>query len=93
MLNNELSIKHHESKVVTVKEEIKNRAWIDKATYISMYKESIDNPEKFWAEQAKIIDWIKPFTKVKNTNFEGQPSIKWFEDGQLNISANCIDRL
>jgi acetyl-CoA synthetase len=53
----------------------------------------VHNPDGFWAEQAKRIDWIKPFTKVKNTTFEyPNVSIKWFEDGVLNISANCIDR-
>ena len=58
-----------------------------------MYRQSIDDPNGFWAEQAKRIDWIKPFTKVKNTSFEyPNVSIKWFEDGALNISANCIDR-
>ena len=58
-----------------------------------MYAASIDNPDEFWAEQAKRLDWIKPFTKVKNTSFSYPDiSIKWFEDGVLNVSANCIDR-
>ncbi len=55
-------------------------------------KRSIEDPEGFWAEQAKRIDWIKPFTKVKNTSFSGDVTIKWFEDGTLNASANCLDR-
>ncbi len=51
------------------------------------------NPNKFWGEQAKCVDWIKPFTKVKNTSFApDNVSIKWFEDGTLNIAYNCIDR-
>ncbi|MEQ9691279.1 MAG: acetate--CoA ligase, partial [Bauldia litoralis] len=51
------------------------------------------DPDGFWAEQAKSLDWIKPFTKVKNTSFDAPGvSIKWFEDGELNVSANCTDR-
>jgi hypothetical protein len=58
-----------------------------------MYAASIADPEAFWAEHGKRIDWIKPFTKVKNTSFEfGNVDIKWFEDGTLNVSANCVDR-
>ena len=61
--------------------------------YKSMYAESVSNPEAFWAEHGKRIDWIKPYTKVKNTSFApGAVDIKWFEDGTLNVSANCIDR-
>ncbi len=58
-----------------------------------MYKRSIDDPEGFWAEHGKRVDWIKPFTKVKNVSYDKDNlSIKWFEDGTLNVSANCIDR-
>ncbi|HEV2674876.1 MAG TPA: acetate--CoA ligase [Aliidongia sp.] len=64
----------------------------DAAAYDRMYRRSVEEPDAFWAEQGKIVDWIKPFTKVKNTNFAGDVSIKWFEDGVLNASANCIDR-
>ncbi|MFD1193959.1 acetate--CoA ligase [Seohaeicola saemankumensis] len=61
--------------------------------YKAMYAESVSNPEGFWAEHGKRIDWIKPYTKVKNTSFApGAVDIKWFEDGTLNVSANCIDR-
>jgi len=61
--------------------------------YKAMYDASINDPEAFWAEHGKRIDWIKPFTKVKNTDFTlGKVDIKWFEDGTLNVSANCIDR-
>ena len=66
---------------------------VDAAAYQSMYAASISDPDAFWAEQAQRIDWITPFTKVKNVDFTlGQVSIKWFEDGVLNVSANCIDR-
>ncbi len=68
-------------------------AHIDAAAYDKMYAHSIDDPEGFWAEHGKRIDWIKPFTKVKDVNFDyGDVSIKWFEDGTLNVAANCIDR-
>ena len=61
--------------------------------YQTMYKESIDDPNTFWAEHGQRIDWIKAFTKVKNTSYDKDNlSIKWFEDGTLNVSANCIDR-
>ncbi|MBV0912314.1 acetate--CoA ligase [Anianabacter salinae] len=69
------------------------KAHIDAATYDQMYARSIDDPEGFWSEHAQRIDWIKPFTKVKDVNFDyGDVSIKWFEDGTLNVAANCIDR-
>ena len=69
------------------------RAHADAAKYGSMYASSASTPDAFWAEHGKRIDWIKPFTKVKNTSFEpGKVSIKWFEDGTTNVSMNCIDR-
>ena len=70
----------------------KKDALIDNETYLKWYKESVKNPEKFWARHGKRIDWMKPYTKVKNTSFDGKVSIKWFEDGQTNVSVNCIDR-
>ena len=61
--------------------------------YKEMYLVSVEDPEGFWAQEGKRIDWITPFTKVRNTDFTlGQVSIKWFEDGVLNVSANCVDR-
>lgn len=92
MSNSDSGLKHNDNLIVPVKAEIKSRAWIDAQSYKEMYKESIENPDKFWSEQAKTLDWISPFTKVKETSFEGDPDIKWFEDGQLNVSSNCIDR-
>lgn len=74
-------------------EDFTAKAHADKATYDAMYKASIDDPETFWAEHGKRVDWIKPFTKVKNTSFApGNIDIRWFEDGSLNVAANCIDR-
>ncbi len=74
-------------------EDFAAKAHADAARYDEMYAASITDPEAFWAEQGQRIDWMKPFTKVKNTTFEhGSVSIKWYEDGELNVSANCIDR-
>jgi acetyl-CoA synthetase len=68
-------------------------ALIDNAKYKEMYRASVDDPEAFWGEQGKRLDWIKPYTKVKNTSFAyDNVSINWFEDGTLNVAANCIDR-
>ena len=75
-----------------VKSAWKKHALIDNDTYEKWYKQSVKNPEKFWAKHGKRIDWFKPFTKVKNTSFDGKVSIKWFEDGVTNVSYNCVDR-
>ena len=65
----------------------------DKATYEAMYEASVADPEAFWGEHGKRIDWIKPYSTVKNTSFApGNIDIRWYEDGTLNVSANCIDR-
>jgi len=78
---------------VKVSKEWKERAFIDKDEYEKLYEKSIEKPDKFWGKQAERIDWIKPFTKVKNATFEyPDVSIKWYEDGTLNVAANCIDR-
>jgi acetyl-CoA synthetase len=60
--------------------------------YHRLYAQSVEDPDGFWGEAGKRLDWIRPYTKVKNTTFTGAVSIKWFEDGILNASANCIDR-
>jgi acetyl-CoA synthetase len=70
----------------------KKRALIDNETYLKWYKDSVKDPDKFWAKHGKRIDWFKPYTKVKNTRFQGKVLIKWFEDGVTNVSHNCIDR-
>ena len=69
------------------------RAYIDQAGYDKTYAESINDPDRFWGEHGKRIDWIKPYSMVKNTSYAYPDiSIKWYEDGILNVSANCIDR-
>jgi len=68
-------------------------ALIDETRYADMYRRSVEDPDGFWGEEAKRLDWIKPFTKVKNTSFhEADFGISWFEDGTLNLSTNCLDR-
>jgi acetyl-CoA synthetase len=68
-------------------------AHVDAAKYQEMYEASIADPDAFWSEHGKRIDWMKPFTKVKNTSYAPENvSIKWFEDGTLNVCANCVDR-
>ena len=65
---------------------------ISEAEYFRLYQQSVSDPDRFWAEHGKRIDWIKPFTKVRNATFEGDVHIAWYEDGTLNASYNCIDR-
>ena len=81
-----------EDAVYPVPESVAKDAWIDNDQYLEMYRRSVDDPEGFWSEQARRIDWIKPFTKVKDVDYTGDVRIRWFEDGTLNASANCIDR-
>ncbi|VXD03682.1 acetyl-CoA synthetase [Enterobacterales bacterium 8AC] len=72
---------------------IAERALISPQQYQQYYQQSVQDPAAFWGEHGKIVDWIKPYTKVKNTSFDpGHISIRWFEDGTLNLSANCLDR-
>jgi acetyl-CoA synthetase len=80
-------------KVYDVPAEWRKRAYMDEAKYKEWYVRSVKDPNGFWAEQAKRIDWIKPFSKVKNTSYDpNNVSIKWFEDGTLNVCYNCVDR-
>ena len=81
------------TKIYEVSEATAKRALIDKAGYERMYKRSIDDNEGFWADQAKRIDWVKPFTKVKDVSFaKDDLHIRWYEDGTLNACYNCVDR-
>ena len=80
-------------KTYAVPADWQKRAFVDDAKYQEMYARSIKDPNGFWAEHARRIDWIKPFTKVKNTTYDPHNvSIKWFEDGTLNACSNCVDR-
>ena len=82
-----MSVKTHK-----VQAAWKKNALIDNEGYLKMYKQSVANPEKFWGKHGKRIDWFKPYTKVKNTSFTGNVSIKWYEDGITNVCYNCVDR-
>jgi acetyl-CoA synthetase len=80
-------------KVYNVPAEWASRAWVNNEKYQAMYKRSVEDPSGFWGEMGKRLDWIKPYTKVKNTSYApDNVSIKWYEDGTLNVCANCVDR-
>ncbi|MEQ8815583.1 acetate--CoA ligase, partial [Thalassobaculum sp.] len=82
-----------EDMVIAVSEAAARTAHIDKAKYQEMYARSVSDPEGFWAEHGKRIDWIRPYSRVKDVSFdESDLHIRWFEDGTLNASANCLDR-
>jgi len=82
-----------DSKIYPVPAAAAARAWADEAEYRSMYRASVEDPEGFWAEQAKRLDWLEPFTKTKDVSFAaGDLHVRWFEDGALNVAANCLDR-
>ena len=75
-----------------VSDEWSKRAWVDRIKYDQLYQQSIRDPEAFWAEQAKRLDWIQPWKKVKDCSFSGDVHINWYLGGKLNVSLNCIDR-
>ena len=82
-----------EDLVFDVPENVKADALVDEAKYYEMYAESLRDPEAFWGEHGKRIDWTRPYTKVKNTLYSKENvSIKWYEDGTLNACVNCVDR-
>ncbi len=84
---------HEHQDVYPVPEEWSKKAWADNDTYLEMYEASIKDPQAFWAEQAKRIDWFKAPNTIKDISFgPGDVHIKWFEDGSLNASYNCLDR-
>ncbi len=79
--------------IFPVTNDVASQALIDNETYQAMYAESIADPESFWNKHGKRIDWIKPYTKIKNTKYSKEDvSIKWYEDGTLNACWNCVDR-
>jgi len=73
-------------------EAVAKAAWVDAEGYARMYEQSVKDPEAFWGEHGKRLDWIRPYTKVKDVSFTGDVYIRWFFDGTLNVSANCVDR-
>jgi acetyl-CoA synthetase len=88
-----------ESTVYPVPPDFAARAHVNAEKYASMYAASVADPEAFWREHGKRLRWMRPYTKVKNVNWDisktNNPAdlhVKWFEDGMLNVSVNCIDR-
>ena len=79
------------SDIIDIKDEYKKNAYINTAKYEEMYKQSIDDPENFWAEQGEKIDWTKKWDKVMDYDFN-TADIKWYLGGKLNVTYNCIDR-
>ncbi|MCL7406825.1 acetate--CoA ligase [Paradonghicola geojensis] len=80
-------------KIYPPSEEVVKRAHIDAAKYKEMYAASVNDPVAFWGEHGKRLDWMQPYSRVKNTSFEhGKVDIKWFEDGVINAAYNCVDR-
>ena len=80
-------------KLYPVPAETARAALIDEAKYREMYARSTADPDGFWGEHGRRLDWIRPYSKVKNTSFQrDNVSIRWFEDGTLNVAANCVDR-
>ena len=82
-----------EQSLIKVTDEVKRTALIDNEKYLQEYERSINDPQNFWAEHAQRIDWIKPYTRIKDVSYsEKDLHIKWFYDGTLNVSSNCLDR-
>jgi len=83
-----------DDKTYAVPQATAARAWIDNKRYESLYRESLENTEAFWAKQARDrLDWLAPFSQVKDTSFDAANlHVRWFADGKLNVAANCLDR-
>src|SRR4030088_1089815 len=80
--------------LIDVSPDWAKRAYVDEAKYKAMYEASIQDPARFWGEHGKRIDWIKPYSPgaVRDVDYTGNVRIRWYHDGVLNVSANCIDR-
>ena len=81
-----------EDNVFPVPADVAKNALVNNDQYQEMYQRSIEDPEGFWAEHGKRIDWIKPYTKIKDVDYNKPVHIKWYYDGTLNAAANCLDR-
>ena|SRR5687767_835024 len=81
-----------ESQLFPVPSDAAKRALIDAKKYEEMYRRSVSDPDGFWGEIGKRVDWIKPFSKVKDVDYTGDIRIRWYYDGTLNVSVNCLDR-
>ena len=82
-----------EDTIVPVPPSLAASAWTDNARYEALYQQSVEDPEGFWAEQGRRLDWLRPYSQVKDVSYTlGDVHIRWYADGQLNVAANCIDR-
>ncbi|GAA3932768.1 acetate--CoA ligase [Litoribacillus peritrichatus] len=82
-----------EIKTYPVNEYFADRTLLNNDQYLAMYQSSIDDPEAFWAEHGKRIDWMKPYSKIKDVSYRHDDvHIRWFEDGTLNPTISCLDR-
>ena len=81
------------SEIHPVNDYFKEHGLVNEEQYFELYRQSVEDNEKFWGEQAGIVDWIKPFTKVKDVSYaKDDLHIRWYEDGELNVCYNCVDR-
>ena len=80
------------AEVFPVPEMVARASHCDNAKYLAMYQRSLDDPDGFWREQAERLDWVKFPTRIKDVDFNDKARIRWYEDGVLNVSVNCIDR-
>lgn len=79
-------------KLIPVDLKFSNESLVNRQKYLSLYKNSIEQPETFWAEQAEALSWIKKWDQVKDTSFNKPVHIRWFTGGQINVCYNCVDR-
>ena len=82
-----------EDKTYPVPEELAKRAWVDETAYRELYRRSVEDPEGFWREHGRRIDWIRPYSRIRDVSYDAEDlHIHWFADGALNVAANCLDR-
>jgi len=81
-----------EPTVFPVPETWQGKAFFNNASYQAAYARSVKDPTSFWGDEGRRLDWIRPFTQVKDVDYTGEVKIRWYHDGTLNVSANCIDR-
>ena len=82
------------SKIYKVPEDFAALAHLKHADYLRLYQESVRDPHTFWSRIGRRLDWIHPYSKVKDTSYDEQDfRIRWFYDGKLNVAANCLDRI
>ena len=80
-------------KIYPVPKGLARRAWVDEAAYQKLYRRSVEDPEDFWREHGRRIDWIRPYSQIRDISYDAEDlHIHWFADGALNVAANCLDR-